>query len=842
MASNQSKLKRSFPLFFALVVLISCLPVIPAAADEIYWLDGTWRFNFDISWDSDFDFFHPSFVTIDDSSYNAFNYIYSESEIWLYNQSDEVCAYDSGEWNGPFPVVVFSERVQVTKDEYDFFQTNLTQTSSPSATYSTTLNIDGQLFNFFGTGSSPLVEMTVNIDGCTLTDGSSSRQFVYSGSGTFKGFSISSGGSLNYSIGSTWSFGGKSGVDSSYSLFSVVEDDSQPVYSSSITINGVTETFTSIGSAPKISMKVLDTGAVFTAAGKTVPYVYEGEGTFEGLSFSAIGSPSFVPGESYELAAGDHTLYPIASTVPSGAFFTTTVVIDGGKFPFPGTVEASPDVSMAVTETGATLSCGALTYHYPYTGSGEYLGLTIAGSSDIVYPVGTTATLGGADGADVLFSLVSCAASQTYTKVTQNLADWTGTYLIVYEVSETEGYVFTGVDEKLNSVLTQLADGNIVTSASDLAFCPVRFEPYGSGYSIKLLSGVNVGKYIYASPSGYNDILFSDEPQQLTISHDGTTVHILDGEAPFQFNKSSSYLWFRFFAAKPGGQSEIALYKLDDGTSGGEFVLSAGQWEANKSLASATNEYVALGDWPAGLNPVALSFISNSQSYSSISYRNTIEFGYSLFFDDTRVYGYDTLAAISDPGWQSDAYALIYFAEDQIVSSEFHAWFTSNFRRVSDDLVSPSFSTTINIYDSNGLVLQQSYKFSDAVAPKVTLTVTDTGCKLSFNGLTYTWVSLSDAFYGFNLSAHSSVAFYKLGQIYVLPGENYADLTFNLYIVDEEPLADNAQGVFSGFVSFLIAPIQAFFTIEFIPGLSFGKIALFAFVVGLLFWFLKISK
>lgn len=608
---------RAFSLLLALVVLISCLPVIPAVADEIYWLDGTWRFNYDISWDSDFDFFHPSFVTIDDSSYNAFNYIFSESEIWLYNQSDEVCAYDSGEWNGSFPVVVFSERVQVTKDEYDFFQTNLTQTSSPSVTYSTTLNIDGQLFNFFGTGSSPLVEMTVNIDGCTLTDGSSSRQFVYSGSGTFKGFSISSGGSLNYSIGSTWSFGGKSGVDSSYSLFSVVEDDSQPVYSSSITINGVTETFTSTGSAPKISMQVLDIGAVFTAAGKTVPYVYEGEGSFLGFAVTASGEPVFTPGNTYELAAGDHIFYSVGD-----GSFTTTITIDGQKFIFTSTTE-QPAVLLQVTSSGAILSYGDQTLTFTYEGDGNFLGL---GPSPLMDPV------------------------------------------------------------------------------------------YLPGKSYSLAAG-SYTLYAIASTSG-------------------------------------------------------------------ELILSAGQWEANKSLASASNEYVALSAWPDGLTSVPLSFISSGQTFSSMSYQGTIQYGNCLFYGDSRVYGFDTLAAISDPGWKMDAYALVYFATDQSVPEAFYTWFTSNFKYVGSDSVDPIYTTTINIYDMTGVSLLATWSSSaSGTCPSFTFTVLDNGILVSGDD-TWTWTGAGDPFYGFSFNAGSPIVSFAPGEVSSVSG-TAADLTFSLYLVSE---------------------------------------------------------
>lgn len=534
-----NKIKRCIPFLLALVVLISCLLAISVAAADYDCSSG----NHD-----------PQYLTISSSGSNQHT-VYCDDcgTSWT-----EACSF-----SGLSCTNVGSCVCGNTSGPIDHVWSDGTVVLAATCTSSGSTEFTCSLCGETKSESIPILGHSWSYDGCI---GTCSRCGVIDGSHGAEGFTY-----LSYSpyqhqttcedCGSWW-YDDHSFLDDVCSLCGY-----QISYRSTITIDGESYWFVASDARPTVTLSVTATGASLTDGSETLTYTYSGEGTFQGLSYSATGAASLVPGESYPLAAGDHTLYAIASTSGDAeAFYTTTVVIDGGKFVFPGTAEASPDVSMTVTETGATLTYGTLTYHYPYTGSGVYLGLTLPGSSEIIYPIGTTATLSGADGADALFTLVPASASQTYTKVTQNLADWTGTYLIVYEVSETEGYVFTGVDEKLNSVLTQLADGNIVTSASDLAFCPVRIEPYGSGYSVKLLSGINVGKYVYASPSGYNDILFSDEPQQLTITHDGNNAYILDGEVPFQFNKSSSYLWFRFFGAKPGGQSEIALYKLYDGS------------------------------------------------------------------------------------------------------------------------------------------------------------------------------------------------------------------------------------------------------------------------------------
>ena len=154
------------------------------------------------------------------------------------------------------------------------------------------------------------------------------------------------------------------------------------------------------------------------------------------------------------------------------------------------------------------------------------------------------------------------ATGARYEKVTEDQKDWSGTYLIVYEASETEAYVFSGVDEHGNLVTATFTDGKIPSSDAIKA-CEVTVAKEGDGYSFKLNGGANAGKYLTAY-SGRNKIVFSDSAKALSIKVENGVVNVLDGTAPFQFNKTNNDngLWFRFFGKKSGGQSEIALYKL----------------------------------------------------------------------------------------------------------------------------------------------------------------------------------------------------------------------------------------------------------------------------------------
>ena len=160
----------------------------------------------------------------------------------------------------------------------------------------------------------------------------------------------------------------------------------------------------------------------------------------------------------------------------------------------------------------------------------------------------------------------ACGAKQPatgsgYTKVTTAPTDWSGTYLIVFEKTETTAYAFNGLDQSGNFVETTFTDNTIAASEA-LTACEVLVEKTETGYTFKLTGGTNSGKYLTAY-AGRNKIVFSDTATALSVTMEDGTVVIKDGEAPFQFNNGATNgQWFRFFGKKNGGQSAIALYKL----------------------------------------------------------------------------------------------------------------------------------------------------------------------------------------------------------------------------------------------------------------------------------------
>lgn len=297
-----------------------------------------------------------------------------------------------------------------------------------------------------------------------------------------------------------------------------------------------------------------------------------------------------------------------------------------------------------------------------------------------------------------------------------------------------------------------------------------------------------------------------------------------------------------------GASGRPVAYSLDaaftDNTEDPEpdvFTLQAGQWEVNKLVM--TGEYVDLTAWPDGLSSVDLSFSSAGSSFSSMTYQYNVASGYRLCYDSSYAYNYDSLSPSPAPAWQSDAYALVYLAADQTVPEDFYTWFTSNFTRSGDDPVAPSFSTTVNIYDASGLVLLHTVTFvGEDAAPVATLAVTQDGCTISCGDESTSWSAGDLAFYGFKLMAGSAGPSFVPGLPYTLPGGGSSDVVINLYVADTEGVSGDVGSVISGFFGLFIDPVMVFFKAEFVPGFSLGKICGLSLLLGLLFWFLHVSK
>lgn len=156
----------------------------------------------------------------------------------------------------------------------------------------------------------------------------------------------------------------------------------------------------------------------------------------------------------------------------------------------------------------------------------------------------------------VLFALVlsSNVWGETYTKVT-SVTD--GVYIIVNEASSR---VFNGIDAVNDYVECTISDG--VITSDDLGNCEVTIEAMTDGYSIKINSGTNSGKYI-SGKSGSNTIVYGTTAVANEITFSDGAATILSNSTSFRYNATSDQNRFRYYKTTTTGNSYIvpALYK-----------------------------------------------------------------------------------------------------------------------------------------------------------------------------------------------------------------------------------------------------------------------------------------
>ena len=155
------------------------------------------------------------------------------------------------------------------------------------------------------------------------------------------------------------------------------------------------------------------------------------------------------------------------------------------------------------------------------------------------------------------------SASHDFVKVTENLDDYTGTYLIVYEAGNKalNGAITEKVDGVGNNVDVQIVGGKIVTLSANMAAI-VKIEKIDGGYTMRTNSGL-----FFGSESDTNSLLSNASKtyvNTISIDADGNAVITGEGGAILRYNATSGQDRFRFYASdKYQNQKAIALYKLE---------------------------------------------------------------------------------------------------------------------------------------------------------------------------------------------------------------------------------------------------------------------------------------
>ena len=157
-------------------------------------------------------------------------------------------------------------------------------------------------------------------------------------------------------------------------------------------------------------------------------------------------------------------------------------------------------------------------------------------------------------------------AGNSYEKVTTELSDYSGNYLIVYEVSEEIGYVFNGnldtLDATDNYITVDISDESIAASTA-LNSSIFTLTKSGSDYSVRSNSGNYIGQ-----GSDSNGLTVSSSPLYNTVSIDGNeNVSIRsDGGAYLRFNNTSNQMRFRYYKSSTyTSQKAISLYAQNVG-------------------------------------------------------------------------------------------------------------------------------------------------------------------------------------------------------------------------------------------------------------------------------------
>ena len=156
------------------------------------------------------------------------------------------------------------------------------------------------------------------------------------------------------------------------------------------------------------------------------------------------------------------------------------------------------------------------------------------------------------------------ATTAKYVKVTENLADWSGRYLIVYETGKKAmngGLAVSGIDADNNTINVTITDNAIeATSAVTAAEFTIASDGNGS-YTIK--SSKN-GYYIGRTGSSNGMDESATIAHKHTIKYNGSNVVITSSGGPtLQAYQSGTTYRFRYYKTT---QKAIALYKLEEAT------------------------------------------------------------------------------------------------------------------------------------------------------------------------------------------------------------------------------------------------------------------------------------
>lgn len=209
----------------------------------------------------------------------------------------------------------------------------------------------------------------------------------------------------------------------------------------------------------------------------------------------------------------------------------------------------------ALTETTAEALFTTVNHKYTYTANND--GTHKVGCENCDYVVANEACTYNEEN-----KCEKCGAEKpavpSYKKVTEAPTDWSGTYVLVYENSGTEAYVWTGVDAVNCFTKATIENGKISGE-----FVTLTIAALDNGYSILLNGGTNNGKYLSCNAKGRMSTVDKATLTLLDIADSSAKIYGTSATVYYvRFNAANDQMRFRCYEK---GQQPVQLYKLVPG-------------------------------------------------------------------------------------------------------------------------------------------------------------------------------------------------------------------------------------------------------------------------------------
>ncbi len=250
----------------------------------------------------------------------------------------------------------------------------------------------------------------------------------------------------------------------------------------------------------------------------------------------------------------DATLYAVWEAIPT---YNIEFSVNGAKVEalkladqLEGTAIVFPDAT-AITAASA----------FPTTDK-KFMGWIEASSyaSDVA-PTFVTAATATTD--KTYYAVFADVEDNGYVKVTSALGDWSGEYILAYDNSATQAYVFNGTDAANDYVTATIKSNSIAkvpTGGVTITIAPIAET---TNYSIKVNGGTNNGKYLQGSSS--NGLNFQETAQANSITWDATYgLMFVNSSSYLRFNTTTGQTRFRYYKSTTytgDYYKAISLYK-----------------------------------------------------------------------------------------------------------------------------------------------------------------------------------------------------------------------------------------------------------------------------------------